>query len=105
MNREQRRLMEREERRNKSKDEGKSRSERAASRVASAPVDREPWFKRLVTFLHDVRQEMKKVSWPTQQQMVVFTTVTVITSVALTLIIFALDVALKEAVLLFIRGA
>ena len=105
MNREQRRLMEREERRNKSKDEGKSRSERAASRVAAAPADRQPWFKRLTTFLHDVRQEMKKVSWPTQQQMVVFTTVTVITSVALTLIVFALDVALKEAVLLFIGGA
>jgi len=105
MNREQRRLMEREERRNKSKDEGKSRSERAASRIASAPADKQPWFKRLLTFLHDVRQEMKKVSWPTQQQMVVFTTVTVITSVALTLIIFTLDVALKEAVLLFIGGA
>lgn len=105
MNREQRRLMEREERRNKSKDEGKSRSERAASRVASAPTDREPWFKRIITFLHDVRQEMKKVSWPTQQQMVVFTTVTVITSVALTLIIFALDVALKESVLIFIGGS
>lgn len=105
MNREQRRLMEREERRNKNKDDGKSRREQAASRLATAPAEKQSIFKRLTSFLHDVRQEMKKVSWPTQQQMIVFTTVTVVTSVALTVIVFALDVALKEGVLLFIGGA
>ena len=104
MNREQRRLMEREERRQKNKDEGKSRREQAAARMAGSPEEKQPFFKRIATFLHDVRQEMKKVSWPTQQQMVVFTAVTVITSTALTLIIFALDVALKEGVLVFIGG-
>ena len=103
MNREQRRLMEREERRQKSQ-EGSSRREQAAARVSAAPTERTSLWKRLTTFLHDVRLEMKKVSWPTQQQMVAFTAVTVITSTALTLIIFGLDVALKQAVLVILGG-
>ena len=105
MNREQRRLMEREERRQKQSQEGSSRREQAASRVAAAPAERKSMWKRLTTFLHDVRQEMKKVSWPTQEQMVAFTAVTVITSAVLTLVIFAMDLAFKQAVLFVIGGA
>ena len=103
MNREQRRLMEREERRQKSQ-EGSSRREQAAARASAAPAERKSLWKRLTSFLHDVRLEMKKVSWPTQQQMVAFTAVTMITSTALTLIIFGLDVALKQAVLIVLGG-
>ncbi len=104
MNREQRRLMEREERRQKSQ-EGSSRREQAAARVAGAPAERKSLWKRLTSFLHDVRLEMKKVSWPTQEQMIAFTAVTAITTVALTLIIFALDVVLKEGVLFVVGGS
>lgn len=103
MNREQRRLMEREERRQKSQ-EGSSRREQAAARVSTAPSERKSLWKRMTSFLHDVRLEMKKVSWPTQEQMVAFTAVTVITSTALTLLIFGLDVALKQAVLVVLGG-
>ena len=103
MNREQRRLMEREERRQKSQ-EGSSRREQAAARASAAPAERKSLWKRMTSFLHDVRLEMKKVSWPTQQQMIAFTAVTMITSVALTLIIFGLDVALKQAVLIVLGG-
>ena len=103
MNREQRRLMEREERRQKSQ-EGSSRREQAAARVSAAPAERQSLWKRLTSFLHDVRLEMKKVSWPTQEQMIAFTAVTVITSTVLTLLIFGLDVALKQAVLVILGG-
>lgn len=105
MNREQRRLMEREERRQKNGQDGASRREQAVARTATAPVERQSLWKRLTSFMHGVRQEMKKVSWPTQEQMIAFTAVTVITSAALTVIIFGLDVALKEAVLFFVGGA
>ena len=103
MNREQRRLMEREERRQKSQ-EGTSRREQAAARASGAPAERMSLWKRMTSFLHDVRRERKKVSWPTQQQMIAFTAVTMITSTALTLIIFGLDVALKQAVLIVLGG-
>jgi preprotein translocase subunit SecE len=96
--------MEREERRQKSQ-EGSSRREQAAARAATAPSERKSLWKRLTSFLHDVRLEMKKVSWPTQEQMIAFTAVTAITTVALTLIIFALDVVLKEGVLFVVGGS
>jgi preprotein translocase subunit SecE len=102
MNRETRRLMEREERRQKK--EGKeSRGQAAAARArraGSAPTaEKVSLWRRLVNFLHEVRVEMRKVSWPTREQMIAFTAVTVITSTALTLIIFGLDAGLKEGVL------
>ncbi len=103
MNREMRRLMEKEERRQKKQQqkEGKRRPQPSAGKTRPGEP-RPPLWKRVVTFLHEVRVELRKVSWPTREQMVAFTTVTVITTVALTLVIFALDVVLKEAVLIVI---
>lgn len=111
MNREQRRLMEREERRQKRQEERAGGGRQAASqRAAGAMAQRKPeqrasLWRRVVQFLHDVRVELKKVSWPTGEQMVAFTTVTVITSVALTALTFALDIGLRELVFIAIGGA
>lgn len=98
MNREMRRLMEREERRNKKK-EGQQRRTPGAGQ----PGERKSMWQRLVTFLHDVRQELKRVSWPTQEQMIAFTSVTLITTIALTIVTFGLDVVMKEGVLFFVE--
>ncbi len=101
MNREMRRLQEREERRKKSKDGagGPASKAAAAQARAKAPTERKPIPRRIADYLHEVRVEMRKVTWPTREQMIAYTTVTVITSVALTGIIFGLDVVVKEAVL------
>jgi preprotein translocase subunit SecE len=53
---------------------------------------------RLREYLHEVRQELRKVTWPTREQMVAFTAVTVITSTVLTAVIFGLDIVMKEFV-------
>jgi len=101
MNREMRRLQEREERRKK-KEEGGSKAQRRAAAMqskAGAPTERKSFFRRVRDYLHEVRQELRKVTWPTRDQMIAFTTVTVITSVALTAVIFGLDVVAKEFVL------
>ena len=55
-------------------------------------------------FVREVRSELKKVSWPTRDQMTAFTIVTLVTSVALTGFVFALDFGLKELVFLAIGG-
>ncbi len=102
MNREMRRLQEREERRKKKQDESGSKAQRKAAAMQSkapATTERKSFFRRIRDYLHEVRQELRKVTWPTRDQMVAFTTVTVITSVALTGIIFGLDVAAKQFVL------
>jgi preprotein translocase subunit SecE len=107
MNREMRRLMEREERLQK-RDQGNGGSGRGPRRprpgssggVPGGPTgERRSIVARLGTFLHEVRQELKKVSWPSREQMVAFTTVTLVVTVVLTLVVFGLDVAMKEAVI------
>ncbi len=109
MNREMRRMAEREERlqkkQQKAAGKGASRAQAAASAAQRRQTtERRPFFKRIAQFMHEVRVEMRKVSWPTRDQMVAFTAVTLITSVGLTLIIFGLDASLKEIVLFVIGG-
>ena len=102
MNREMRRLQEREERRKKKQEESGGKAQRktaAAQSKTPATKERRSFFGRVRDYLHEVRQELRKVTWPTREQMIAFTTVTVITSVALTGIIFGLDVAAKQFVL------
>jgi preprotein translocase subunit SecE len=96
-----RRLQEREERRRKN-EEGGSKAQKKASALQSksqAPKERKGFITRVRHYFHEVRQEMRKVTWPNREQMVAFTTVTVITSAALTGVIFLFDVAAKEFVL------
>lgn len=101
MNREMRRLQEREERRKK-KEEGGGKAARKASQIqarSQAPTERMSLFRRIAGYLHEVRVELKKVTWPTRDQMIAFTAVTVITSVVLTGVIFGFDIAAKQATL------
>jgi preprotein translocase subunit SecE len=103
MNREMRRLMEREERLQKA-EKSNGGSAKAARRprpgVAGAPiVERKPIWVRLGTFFHEVRQELKKVSWPSREQLIAFTAICLVVIVVLTLVIFSLDIAMKEAVI------
>ncbi len=106
MNRETRRLQQREERRQKKADQdrqdrssAKTPVQRAAAKRAVTPVEKKPLFRRLIHFFREVRAELKRVSWPTREQMVAFTTVTVITTIALTLFTFALDFGFKNGIL------
>ena len=100
MNREMRRIQEREERLQKKQDPGKDKaSRRAAALQSKAPTsERKSLIRRLGGYLHEVRQEMRKVTWPTREQMIAFTTVTVVTCVLLTGVIFGIDIVMKEFV-------
>ncbi len=108
MNRQMRRLVEREERREKKRGKDtrpSKRAERAVPRGKGKPVaERPPFYSRLGLFLREVRIELARVSWPTRRQLLNFSVVTVITSVVLALIIFGLDVVLKQTVLYFLGG-
>lgn len=100
MNREMRRLQEREERRQKKQDGNSKAQRKAAAMTRTQPAaEKKSFFARLMQYLHEVRIELKKVTWPTREQMIAFTTVTVITSAILTGVIFGLDVVMKELVL------
>jgi len=46
---------------------------------------------KIKEFLKDVRKEMKKVSWPSQQELIDYTIVVVIFTILLAVFIFAID--------------
>jgi preprotein translocase subunit SecE len=101
-NRQIRRLQEAEERRRKKDREGQSKAQRKAAAVqnrAPETSERKSFPVRVRDYLHEVRVELRKVTWPTREQMIAFTTVTLITSTALTIVIFGFDVAAKEFIL------
>jgi len=107
MNREMRRLSEREERRSKKQKGGGGRSRPPVNRGGGGggkPAEKKSLWARFTQFMHEVRTELERVSWPTRQQMVAFTTVTIITTAFLTLVIFVMDLGFRRGVLSFIRA-
>ena len=50
-------------------------------------------------FLKEVRQELKKVLWPTRQELVTYTIVVLVTVIVLTTYVFGLDVVFSKFVL------
>lgn len=97
-----RRLQEAEERRRKKEQGGQSKAQRKAASIQNRAPDtaeRKSFFARIKDYLHEVRVELKKVTWPTREQMIAFTSVTLITSFVLTFVIFGFDVAAKQFVL------
>ncbi len=113
MNREMRRLTEREERRSKKQQGGGGGRNRppanrgggggGSGKGGGKPTDKKSVWARTVQFLREVRAELERVSWPTRQQMVAFTTVTIITTAALTAVVFVMDMAFRRGVLALIR--
>ena len=85
MNRELRRLQAKEE-------------ERAKERRAAGVRPRRERVK-FRQFVSEIRTELKRVAWPSRQEVITFTTITLITAGFVTLYTFALDLTLKQAVL------
>ena len=100
MNRQMRRMAEREQRRQRKQDQqrGKQSPAQRAQRRAAPQEQQEPVFARFVRYLREVRAELKRVSWPTREQMVAYTTVTVITTIALTGYVWGIDRVFERAV-------
>ncbi len=86
MNREMRRLQQKEE-------------DRARKRRQDGPKPKSRERVGLRQFFREVRQELKKVAWPTRQETMTYTVVVLIVTVVLTGFTFALDLVLKQGVL------
>ena len=50
-------------------------------------------------FLREVRQELKKVNWPTREELVAYTVVVLVSVIVLTSYVFGLDYVFSKAVL------
>ena len=91
MNRQTKRMMQRQ------KATGQDRAEAMRQRRAVS-VERS---KRVPPqqFLKEVRQELKKVNWPTRQEMVAYTVVVLVAVVFLTSLVFAMDLGFSKAII------
>jgi preprotein translocase subunit SecE len=86
MSREMRRYMEKEEQDDRERRGGRRRQRRQGPRTTPAEFTRE------------VRTELRKVVWPTRQEVVTYTIVVLITIVIMTGVLWAIDSALFKAV-------
>ncbi|MDP2622682.1 MAG: preprotein translocase subunit SecE [Actinomycetota bacterium] len=87
MNRELRRLQEKEEKRAK---------DRRAQMMAQRRRKERVGFRQ---FVSEVRTELRRVAWPGRREVVTFTLVTLITAGFVTLFTLGLDISLKRGVL------
>jgi preprotein translocase subunit SecE len=87
MNRELRRLQEKEEKRARDRRAAMVQNRRRKERVG---------FRQ---FLSEVRTELKRVAWPGRREVVTFTVVTLITAGFVMLYTFGLDLTLKQGIL------
>jgi len=55
-------------------------------------------------FLKEVRQELRKVAWPTRRELVGYTIVVLVAVVFLTALVFAMDLSFSKAVLRVFQG-
>jgi preprotein translocase subunit SecE len=55
-------------------------------------------------FLKDVRQELRKVAWPTRKELVGYTIVVLVAVVFLTALVFGMDLSFSKAVLRVFQG-
>ncbi|MGH9096127.1 MAG: preprotein translocase subunit SecE [Acidimicrobiales bacterium] len=91
MNREQKRLMQRQGQ----DPDGESAPPRKAA-PPRRPVKRDPF--RPGQFLREVRSELHQVAWPNRSEVINYTTVTAATLVALIVLIFLLNYAFSKGV-------
>jgi preprotein translocase subunit SecE len=91
MNRELRRLQEKEEKR--------QRDRRASGQPRKPKRER----TGLRQFVGEVRTELKRVAWPSRREVATFTTVTLITAGFVTLFTFGMDFAFKRGVLFLVE--
>jgi preprotein translocase subunit SecE len=76
---------------------------RPAAAPGAAPGQKKPR-TRPRQFLREVRSELKKVAWPSRNEVTTYTVVVLVSVVFITLIIFGLDYGFAKAVLKVFGG-
>jgi len=66
--------------------------------VKNAPGGVAGWWTRLRTFLSEVRQELKRVTWPSRREVYATTFVVIVTSIFFGVYLWGLDLVLSRIV-------
>jgi preprotein translocase subunit SecE len=103
MNRQMKRMQERQERLQRTSVAERRQAATTTARRAAAPGEGR---KRVGArqFLREVRLELKKVDWPTRKELGTYTVVVLVTVTVLTAFVFGLDFAFSKAVVKILGG-
>ena len=79
--------------------------ERGRSRADRRPTDRAGLFARVALFVRQVVAELRKVVWPTQRELITYTTVVMVFVAVIMAIVTLLDFGFGHAVLTIFGGS
>lgn len=71
--------------------------------MSAATDEKTGFFRRIPLFLRQVSAELKKVVWPTKQQLVTYTSVVIVFVVIVAILVSILDLAFAR-LMLFVFG-
>jgi preprotein translocase subunit SecE len=93
--------MNRQTKRMQRRQEGRSQTQRAQAVSSARRAQQQEKRKRTSArqFLKEVRQELKKVNWPTRQELIAYTIVVLVSVIVLTSLVFGLDYVFSKAIL------
>jgi len=102
MNRQMKRMQERQERRRGSVAERREAALSSARRGGGAPTARGEGKRKRASvrqFLKEVRQELHRVDWPSRRELVSYTVVVLVTVIVMAAIVYGLDFVFSKAIL------
>jgi preprotein translocase subunit SecE len=77
-----------------------AREERRTANQASAAAEAADEKRTSpIEFLGEVRSELRKVAWPSRKEVISYTIVVLVTSLALTLMVWGMDYVIRNAVI------
>jgi preprotein translocase subunit SecE len=83
----------------------KKEEERAKKRRQEGPRSRQRERVGIRQYVREIRQELKKVAWPSRQETMTFSIVVLVVTVVLTALIFAMDFGFKQGILRLLDAA
>jgi preprotein translocase subunit SecE len=99
MNRQMKRMQERQERRAKgSVAERREAATTSVRRTSSAPTEGKKKRAGARQFLKEVRQELRKVDWPSRRELISYTVVVLVTVIVMTSLVFGLDFVFSKLI-------
>ena len=96
MNRQTKRMMQRDEARKKKQPRRAPKPAPGAAGTTGAPTRRRTPPRQ---FLKEVVAELRKVAWPTRQEVIGYSIVVLVSSIVIAAIVFAMDYVFTEAIL------
>jgi preprotein translocase subunit SecE len=98
MNRQMKRMQERQERRAKASVAERREAATTSARRSAAPTEGKKKRAGVRQFLKEVRQELRKVDWPSRRELISYTVVVLVTVIVMTSLVFGLDFVFSKLI-------